>query len=73
MIITRDERPHTIHITFEYAMPVISPRSEYIYVYKNQANTHVYRINEDGTEDLIYITDGRAKRNKQTGRFEKKD
>ena len=73
MIIKRDERQHTTHITFEYAMPVISPRSEYIYVYKNQANTHVYRINEDGTEDLIYITDGRAKRNKQTGRFEKKD
>ena len=73
MIIKRDERQHTTHSTFEYAMPVISPRSEYIYVYKNQANTHVYRINEDGTEDLIYITDGRAKRNKQTGRFEKKD
>ena len=73
MIIKRDERPHTTHITFEYAMPVISPRSEYLYIYKNQANTHVYRINEDGTEDLIYTYDKMAKRNKKTGRFEKVD
>ena len=73
MIIKRDERPHTTHITFEYAMPVISPRSEYLYIYKNQANTHVYRINEDGTEDLIFTYDKMAKRNKKTGRFEKAD
>ena len=73
LIIKRDERPHTTHITFEYAMPVISPRSEYLYIYKNQANTHVYRINEDGTEDLIFTYDKMAKRNKKTGRFEKAD
>ena len=74
MIIKRDEeRPHTTRITFEYALPVISPRSEYIYVYKNQANTHVYRKNEDGTEDLVYETDSQAKRNKTTGRFERKE
>lgn len=72
MIIKRGEKPHTTHISFEYATPVIAPRSEYLYVYKNQANTHVYRINEDGTEDLIYSTDERSQRNPKTGRFEKK-
>lgn len=74
MIIKRDEeRPHTTFITFEYNMPIISPRSKYVYVYKNQANVFVYRVNEDGTEDLIYNGDKRAKRNKKTGRFERID
>ncbi len=71
MIIKRDDEPHTTHISFEYAIPVIVPRSEYRYVYKNQSNTQVYRINEDGTEDLIFCSDGQAHRNRKTGRFEK--
>ncbi len=72
MVVERGEIPHSIHIYFEYTQPVITPRSEYIYIYHNQDNLRVYRVNEDGTEDLIYNGDKRAKRNKQTGRFEKR-
>ncbi len=72
MIVKRDEeRPHTICISFEFAVPVKTVRSDYLYIYKNQANSQVFRINEDGTEDLVYNNDKRAKRNKKTGRFEK--
>lgn len=53
MIVKRDERPHSIHISFEYAIPVITVRSEYLYIYRNKKNVRVYRINEDGTEDWI--------------------
>lgn len=73
MKIRRGEEPRTMWITFEFAMPVITVRSKYLYVYKNQANSCVYRINEDGTKDLIFNNDKRAKRNKKTGRFEKVD
>lgn len=74
MIVKRDEeRPHSIRITFEFARPVITSRCEYLYVYKNQGSSYVYRINEDETEDLIYVHDKHSKRNKKTGRFEKVD
>ena len=59
-----------LHITFEYAMPVITARSVYLYVYKNQSNSRVYRMNEDGTIDLVYNHIKINKRNKKTGRFE---
>lgn len=58
-------------ITFEYTHPLIAPRSTYFYSYKNQANAKVYRVNADGTRDLIYTHTLRSKRNKKTGRFEK--
>jgi len=44
----------TFEISFEYTMPLIAARCIYKYVFKNQNNKHVWRINEDGTEDLIY-------------------
>lgn len=40
---------------FEYTHPVISCKSKYRYEIKNQKHNTVYRINEDGTEDLIYM------------------
>lgn len=58
-------------ITFEYTHPLISFRSIYFFEYRNQANAFVYRLNEDGTKDLIYTGDKRVKRDKKTGRFEK--
>ena len=36
-------------ITFSYNLPIILPESVYIYDTK-----HIYRLNEDGTEDLIW-------------------
>ena len=63
----------TKRITFEYTHPITAPRSIYLFNYKNQTNALVYRVNEDGTKDLIYSGDKRAKRNKITGRFEKKE
>ena len=39
-------------ITFEYANPLISCKSMYRYEVTNQ-NGKIYRINEDGTEDLL--------------------
>lgn len=71
MIVSKGEEPRTAHIKFEYALPLICCKSEYLYVYKNQANSRVYRINEDGTVDWIYSNDKRAKRDKETGRFTK--
>ena len=72
MIVKRDEEhTHSIRIAFEYARPVITARSEYLYTYRNQSSTSVYRINEDGTKDLIYNVDSRKHRNNKTGRFEK--
>lgn len=54
MIINKVEDEYrTLEITFEYNHPVISPRSKYLYVYKNQNNNKIYRINEDGTKDWI--------------------
>ena len=55
MIVRREEnRPRALRISFEFVRPVTTTKNEYLYVYKNQANSFVYRINEDGTEDLIY-------------------
>lgn len=72
MIVNRDEeRPRSFRITFEFARPIITARSEYIYTYRNQSDVNVFRINEDGTEDLILSYDNRRSRNKKTGRFEK--
>ena len=71
MIVSKGEEPRTAHIKFEYALPLICCKSEYLYVYKNQANSRVYRINEDDTVDWIYSNDKRAKRDKETGRFTK--
>lgn len=39
---------------FEYTHPLISSNSKYRYEVKNQRHNNIYRINEDGTEDLIY-------------------
>lgn len=39
---------------FEYTHPLISCKSKYRYEVKNQRHNNIYRINEDGTEDLIY-------------------
>lgn len=39
---------------FEYTHPLISCKSKYRYEVKNQKHNNIYRINEDGTEDLIY-------------------
>lgn len=71
MIIKRYDEPHTLHISFEFARPLVTVRSEYLYVYHNQDNCRVYRINEDGTRDFIYSGYRRENRNKKTGRFEK--
>lgn len=57
-------------ITFEYAFPVITAKSSYIYEYKNQGRSLIYRINEDGTKDLIHETSVKFKRNSK-GRFVK--
>ena len=73
MVVERGEIPHSTHVYFEYTMPVIIPRSEYLYIYHNQDNLRIYRINEDGTEDLVYNGVSKAKRNKKTGRFEKRE
>lgn len=39
---------------FEYTHPLISCKSKYRYEVKNQKHNNIYRINEDGTEDLIF-------------------
>lgn len=71
MIITKDEnKPEIKYITFEYTHPVLSTKSKYKYVSKNQV-MKIYRINEDGTEDYIHCINKMAKKNKETGRFEK--
>lgn len=71
IIETLPDESKTKRITFEYTHPIIAPRSIYLFNYKNQTKALVYRVNEDGTEDLIYSGDRRAKRNPFTGRFEK--
>ena len=54
MIVTKlPDEYRTLEITFVYTHPVITPRSKYLYTYKNQRNKKVYRINEDGTKDWI--------------------
>ncbi len=58
MIIKRyDERPHTLHISFEYAMPLMARTSEYLYTFHNQNKMIVSRINNDGTIDEDIMMD----------------
>ncbi len=72
MIITKDEEePEKKHIRFEFNVPVISTRSQYMYVAKNQF-MKIYRDNGDGTVDYIHSINKTTKKNKVTGRFEKK-
>lgn len=54
MTVKKSENEHkTMEIEFEYMYPVISTKAKYLYVYKNQKNCKIYRINEDGTKDWI--------------------
>lgn len=72
MIITKDEEePEKKHIRFEFNVPVISTRSQYMYVAKNQF-MKIYRDNGDGTVDYIHSINKTTKKNIVTGRFEKK-
>lgn len=52
MIVTKEE-DKKYNIRFEYTRPLISTRSMYRFVFKNQKRKDVYRINEDGTTDWI--------------------
>jgi len=73
MIVTRrNDDIRAFDIEFEYTRPIITTKSKYLYVSKNQNDLKVYRLNEDGTEDLIYTKAKMTKRNKETGKFEKK-
>lgn len=55
MIVTKIPNEHRKFLfEFEYTHPLISCKSKYRYEYKNQKQKLIYRINEDGTEDLIY-------------------
>lgn len=55
MIVTKIPNEHRKFLfEFEYTHPLISSNSKYRYEYKNQKQKLIYRINEDGTEDLIY-------------------
>ena len=72
MIVTKDkENDRVKHIEFEYAFPVIIPKSKYRYEALNQFKK-IYRINEDGTEDLIY-NEGKINNRNKNGSFTKKD
>ena len=71
MIVTKDKENDRIkHIEFEYAFPVIIPKSKYRYEALNQFKK-IYRINEDGTEDLIY-SEGKINNRNKNGSFTKK-
>lgn len=55
MIVTKIPNEHRKFLfEFEYTHPLISCKSKYRYEVKNQRHNNIYRINEDGTEDLIY-------------------
>lgn len=61
----------TYQLDFEYNGVIVPQVGKYIYMAKNQYRK-IYRVNEDGTEDLIYTKAKMSKRNKETGKFEKK-